>query len=130
MVQGGAGGRPGSPERERFWFRDEPGDWKSIFGGPAWTQVPDGQWYLHLFAPEQPDFNWTNPEVHQEFHSVLRFWFDRGVDGIRIDSAAVLVKNFEGGDPRRLHRPARGARHLPELAEPGGQRVHGPDLHR
>ncbi|WP_062350023.1 glycoside hydrolase family 13 protein [Herbidospora yilanensis] len=90
---------PGSPERERFWFRDEPGDWKSIFGGPAWTQVPDGQWYLHLFAPEQPDFNWTNPEVHQEFHDVLRFWFDRGVDGIRIDSAAVLVKNFEGGDP-------------------------------
>ncbi|WP_214411635.1 glycoside hydrolase family 13 protein [Sphaerisporangium fuscum] len=90
---------PGSPERQRFWFRDEPGDWKSIFGGPAWTQVPDGQWYLHLFAPEQPDFNWTNPEVHEYFHEVLRFWFDRGVDGIRIDSAAVLVKDFDGGDP-------------------------------
>ncbi|MEO5873701.1 MAG: glycoside hydrolase family 13 protein [Streptosporangiaceae bacterium] len=93
---------PGSPERERFWFRDEPGDWKSIFGGPAWSQVPgdeDGQWYLHLFAPEQPDFNWTNPEVHRDFHEVLRFWFDRGVDGIRIDSAAVLIKDFDGGDP-------------------------------
>ncbi|MEV4244093.1 glycoside hydrolase family 13 protein [Streptosporangium canum] len=90
---------PGSAARERFWFKDEPNDWKSIFGGPAWTQVPDGQWYLHLFAPEQPDFNWTNPEVHQEFHDVLRFWFDRGIDGIRIDSAAVLVKDFDGGDP-------------------------------
>ncbi|MGV9323449.1 glycoside hydrolase family 13 protein [Streptosporangium sandarakinum] len=90
---------PGSPERERFWFADEPGDWRSIFGGPAWTQVPDGQWYLHLFAPEQPDFNWTNPEVREEFRDVLRFWFDRDVDGIRIDSAAVLVKDFDGGDP-------------------------------
>ncbi|MFI6320050.1 glycoside hydrolase family 13 protein [Nonomuraea sp. NPDC050556] len=80
-------------KRDRFWFRDEPNDWQSIFGGPAWTQVEDGQWYLHLFAPEQPDFNWDNPEVHQEFHDVLRFWFDRGVDGIRIDSAALCVKS-------------------------------------
>ncbi len=79
--------------RDRFWFRDEPNDWRSIFGGPAWTQVPDGQWYLHLFAPEQPDFNWDNPEVHAEFEDVLRFWFDRGVDGVRIDSAALLLKS-------------------------------------
>ncbi|GAA3230104.1 glycoside hydrolase family 13 protein [Actinocorallia longicatena] len=89
---------PGSPERARFWFRPgtgdgPPNDWQSIFGGPAWTQVPDGEWYLHLFAPEQPDFNWTHPEVHQDFLDVLRFWFDRGVDGIRIDSAAVLIKD-------------------------------------
>ncbi|MEV4161565.1 glycoside hydrolase family 13 protein [Nonomuraea dietziae] len=79
--------------RDRFWFRDEPNDWRSIFGGPAWTQVEDGQWYLHLFDPGQPDFNWDNPDVHQEFHDVLRFWFDRGADGIRIDSAALLVKS-------------------------------------
>src|SRR5690606_21775428 len=79
--------------RDRFWFRDEPNDWQSIFGGPAWTQVPDGQWYLHLFAPEQPDCNWDNPEVHQEFEDVLRFWFDRGVDGVRVDSAALLYKS-------------------------------------
>ncbi|MFI7696536.1 glycoside hydrolase family 13 protein [Nonomuraea sp. NPDC049655] len=78
--------------RDRFWFRDEPGEWQSIFGGPAWTQVPDGQWYLHLFDPGQPDLNWTNPDVHREFHDVLRFWYDRGVDGIRIDSAALLAK--------------------------------------
>jgi alpha-glucosidase len=89
---------PGSPARERFWFRPgdgdgPPNDWQSIFGGPAWTQVPDGEWYLHLFAPQQPDFNWNSPAVHQEFLDVLRFWFDRGVDGIRIDSAAVLIKD-------------------------------------
>ena len=92
---------PGSVERERFLFRDgrpgglPPNDWQSIFNGPAWTQVPDGQWYLHLFAPEQPDFNWRNPEVVEEFHNILRFWLDRGVDGIRIDSAAVLFKDLD-----------------------------------
>ncbi|MDX6279285.1 MAG: alpha-glucosidase, partial [Kribbellaceae bacterium] len=94
FVQALAAG-PGSVERERFLFRDgrgelPPNDWQSIFNGPAWTQVADGQWYLHLFAPEQPDFNWRNPEVVEEFHAILRFWLDRGVDGIRIDSAAVL----------------------------------------
>jgi alpha-glucosidase len=89
---------PGSEARERFWFRPgkdggPPNDWQSIFGGPAWTQVPDGEWYLHLFAPEQPDFNWNSDAVREEFLDVLRFWFDRGVDGIRIDSAAVLIKD-------------------------------------
>jgi alpha-glucosidase len=89
---------PGSEARERFWFRPgkdggPPNDWQSIFGGPAWTQVPDGEWYLHLFAPEQPDFNWNSDAVREEFLDVLRFWYDRGVDGIRIDSAAVLIKD-------------------------------------
>ena len=73
-----------------------PTDLTSIFGGPAWTRLPDGEWYLHLFAPQQPDFNWNNPAVAAEFADVLRFWFDRGVDGFRIDSAAVCVKD---GDP-------------------------------
>jgi alpha-glucosidase len=99
---------PGSAARERFWFRPgrdggPPNDWQSIFGGPAWTQVADGEWYLHLFAPEQPDFNWNSPAVRDEFLDVLRFWFDRGVDGIRIDSAAVLIKDPDaepdGNDP-------------------------------
>ncbi|GAA2311198.1 glycoside hydrolase family 13 protein [Streptomyces kunmingensis] len=92
---------PGSPERDLFWFRDgrgaqgelPPNDWQSIFGGPAWTRVDDGQWYLHLFAPEQPDLNWRNPLVRAEYEDVLRFWFDRGVDGIRIDSAAMCSKD-------------------------------------
>jgi alpha-glucosidase len=97
---------PGSAERARFWFRPgrgpggdlPPNGWQSIFGGPAWTRItePDGrpgEWYLHLFAPEQPDFNWANPDVRAEFEDVLRFWFDRGADGIRIDSAALLTKD-------------------------------------
>ncbi|HET9138454.1 glycoside hydrolase family 13 protein [Actinophytocola sp.] len=99
---------PGSPQRQRFWFRPgrgpdgatPPTDLRSIFGGPAWTRVtePDGrpgEWYLHLFAAQQPDFNWNSPEVRTEFLDVLRFWLDHGVDGIRIDSAAVLVKDLE-----------------------------------
>jgi alpha-glucosidase len=83
---------PGSPERGRFWFCDHTNNWQSRFGGPAWTQVPDGEYYLHIFAPEQPDFNWSNPEVRTEFEDILRFWFDRGVDGIRIDTAGMLTK--------------------------------------
>src|SRR5579862_3709008 len=92
---------PGSPARERFWFRPgtgvdhelPPNGWQSIFGGPAWTRVADGEWYLHLFAPAQPDLNWQHPEVWAEHEDILRFWFDRGVAGVRIDSAALLVKD-------------------------------------
>jgi alpha-glucosidase len=87
---------PGSPQRQRFHFRSggqtPPNNWQSIFKGPAWTRLPDGDWYLHLFAPEQPDLNWEHPEVRAEFADVLRFWLDRGVDGIRIDVAHGLVK--------------------------------------
>jgi len=92
----------GSPARERYIFRDgagadgelPPTDWQSIFGGPAWTRVPDGQWYLHLFAKEQPDFNWDNDEVRADFRTTLRFWSDRGVDGFRVDVAHGLVKDL------------------------------------
>jgi alpha-glucosidase len=91
---------PGSPERERYLFRDgrgvdgaePPNNWMSLFGGPAWTRVPDGQWYLHLFDTEQPDLNWDLAEVRDEFDAVIRFWLDRGVDGIRIDVAHGMVK--------------------------------------
>ncbi|MFF1302412.1 glycoside hydrolase family 13 protein [Streptomyces sp. NPDC058307] len=92
---------PGSPERERFIFREgrgengsePPNDWHAAFGGPTWTRTPDGQWYLHLFAPEQPDLNWDNDEVRVEFESILRFWFDLGVDGFRIDVAHGMAKD-------------------------------------
>ncbi|WSQ11036.1 glycoside hydrolase family 13 protein [Streptomyces sp. NBC_01231] len=92
---------PGSPERKRFIFRDgkgengslPPNDWYAAFGGPTWTRTPDGQWYLHLFAPEQPDLNWDNAEVRAEFESILRFWFDLGVDGFRIDVAHGMAKD-------------------------------------
>ncbi|MEU6998318.1 glycoside hydrolase family 13 protein [Nonomuraea sp. NPDC046570] len=83
---------PGSPERDWYVFRDEPNDWESIFGGPAWTRTGDGQWYLHLFDSGQPDLNWDNPEVRAEFRDILRFWLDRGVDGFRVDVAHGLVK--------------------------------------
>ncbi|TRW45409.1 glycoside hydrolase family 13 protein [Georgenia yuyongxinii] len=97
---------PGSPERDRFFFRAgrgargdlPPNDWASVFGGPAWTRVsePDGtpgEWYLHLFAPAQVDLNWRNAQVRAEFEDVLRFWFDRGVAGIRVDSATMISKD-------------------------------------
>ncbi|WP_290857844.1 glycoside hydrolase family 13 protein [Hamadaea sp.] len=91
---------PGAPERDLFIFGDgqgeqgelPPNDWESIFGGPAWTRVPDGQWYLHLFDPGQPDFNWEHPAVRAEFRDILRFWLDRGVDGFRIDVAHGMIK--------------------------------------
>ena len=102
---------PGSPERARYHFHDglgehgelPPSDWPSHFGGPAWTRVTEtagenagrpGQWYLHLFASEQPDLNWDNPEVREDFHTTLRFWSDRGVDGFRVDVAHALVKDM------------------------------------
>lgn len=96
---------PGSPERERYFFRDglgedgsqPPNNWPSVFGGPAWTRLtePDGrpgQWYLHLFAPEQPDLDWSHPDVGDDLDETLRFWLDLGVDGFRIDVAHGLAK--------------------------------------
>ncbi|MEQ4547570.1 glycoside hydrolase family 13 protein [Nocardioides kribbensis] len=91
---------PGSAERARYLFREgrgedgsqPPNNWSSVFGGPAWTRVEDGQWYLHLFDSTQPDLDWRNPEVGDMFEDVLRFWLDRGVDGFRVDVAHGLVK--------------------------------------
>jgi len=96
---------PGSPERARYVFRAgkgktgelPPNDWRSVFGGEAWSRVPEadgspGEWYLHLFDVTQPDLEWSHPEVRAEFVSVLRFWLDRGVDGFRVDVAHGLVK--------------------------------------
>ena len=91
---------PSSPERDRYMFREgrgengeePPNNWKSLFGGRAWTRVPDGQWYLHLFDSSQPDLNWENPEVWEEFRAILRFWLDRGADGFRVDVAHGMVK--------------------------------------
>jgi len=88
---------PGSAARGRYVFREGRGDqppnnWQSVFGGPAWTRVADGQWYLHLFDPSQPDFDWSNEEVRQDFRDTLRFWLDRGADGFRVDVAHGLVK--------------------------------------
>ncbi|WP_261562457.1 glycoside hydrolase family 13 protein [Frankia tisae] len=94
---------PGGPERELYIFRDgrgpdgsePPNNWMSVFGGPAWTRVPDGQWYLHLFDTGQPDWNWDHPAVRADHEATLRFWLDRGVDGFRIDVSHGLVKDGE-----------------------------------
>jgi alpha-glucosidase len=112
---------PGSPERELFWFRPglgengelPPNNWASIFGGRAWTRTTNddgapGEWYLHLFDPGQPDFNWNSPIVRNEFEDILRFWFDRGVDGIRIDSAALLIKDNDLADADLTGGPGAG----------------------
>ncbi|MEU3824091.1 glycoside hydrolase family 13 protein [Streptomyces sp. NPDC029080] len=93
---------PGSAARDRYVFRPgrgahgelPPTDWQSVFGGSAWRRVPDGEWYLHLFAPEQPDLNWGNEEVRADFRTTLRFWSDRGVDGFRVDVAHGLAKDL------------------------------------
>ncbi|HZK04856.1 MAG TPA: glycoside hydrolase family 13 protein [Actinomycetaceae bacterium] len=164
---------PGSPERARYWFRDGGGDgtdggghggghgggghgggghgggdipnnWRSVFGGPAWTRVSDRedahaspwqgdrQWYLNLFDSSQPDLNWENPEVREEFRSILRFWLDRGVDGFRVDVAHGLVKDpalpdWEG----RVHmvegvdEPVRGPRPIaPMYDQPGVHEIY------
>lgn len=86
----------GSKERDFYHFRQggdlAPNNWVSMFGGPAWTRLEDGSWYLHLFDSSQPDLNWDNPDVREEFEKILRFWLDRGVDGFRVDQPHAMVK--------------------------------------
>jgi alpha-glucosidase len=107
---------PGAPQRNRYFFRDgrgdhgdqPPNDWISAFGGPAWTRIrtqdgQPGQWYLHQFAPEQPDLNWDEPGVRDDFDDILRFWFDRGIDGLRVDAAPAMAK--APGLPDAGHHP-------------------------
>ncbi len=113
----------GSPERARYHFVDgkgpdgsePPSDWNSVFGGPAWTQVDDGQWYLHLFDSSQPDLNWDNPEVVAEYLDIFRFWLDRGADGFRVDVAHGLAKDTTwpdlGGENQRILAGAKSVGH-------------------
>ena len=117
-------------KRDWYVWADEPNNWTSTFGGSAWTKHPEvGRYYLHNFLPEQPDLNWWNDGVRDEFEETLRFWFDRGIAGFRIDVAHALVKDAElrdnpsvgkGEGPARgarlQHEPTGGARDLPPLA--------------
>jgi alpha-glucosidase len=103
------------PHRGRYYFFDSksdgtpPNNWESDFGGSAWTKdESSGQWYLHLFAPEQPDLNWWNPEVPQEFEKILKFWLDRGVDGYRIDVASALFKRHDMAGRPLINNPLTG----------------------
>jgi len=118
---------PGSPERELFIFREgqgpagaaPPNNWPSNFGGPAWTRVADGQWYLHLFDSGQPDWNWRNPRVVAMFEKVIRFWLDRGVAGLRIDVAHGVFKDPDLADTPTTVRSVvpSGYYHRPEIHE-------------
>jgi alpha-glucosidase len=118
---------PGSPERQRYIFRPgrgpggglPPNNWCSFFGCSAWTRVvePDGtpgEWYLHLFAPEQPDLNWDNAGVHAEFESILRFWLHLGIDGFRVDAAPGLIKHPDLPDVGAEQRRVLAAPNLPD----------------
>ena len=118
----------GSAARARYLFREgrgeqgelPPNNWQSNFGGGAWERVEDGQWYLHLFDATQPDLDWTNPEVGDEFESVLRFWLDRGADGFRIDVAHGLVKAEGLPDaPPFRHELAGRTADMPMWDQPG-----------
>ncbi|MBY8876422.1 glycoside hydrolase family 13 protein [Actinacidiphila acidipaludis] len=131
---------PGSPARERFWFRPgrgengelPPNNWPSQFGGPAWTRTtnPDGtpgDWFLNLFDSEQPDLNWNHPEVRAEHEDILRFWFDRGAGGVRIDSAAMVSKDPDLPD---LPGPDSGAASGPASPHPYIDRDDLHDIYR
>ncbi len=125
---------PGSPAWQRYHCvrgaddgASPPNDWRSAFGGSAWDPIldasgqPSGWWYLHLFDSAQPDFNWDHPDVRADFEATLRFWFDRGIDGFRIDVATGLVKS--PGYPRSGEDQgpdlAFGEGHLPQWDQPG-----------
>ncbi|HWH32291.1 MAG TPA: alpha-amylase family glycosyl hydrolase [Egibacteraceae bacterium] len=110
---------PDSPYRDYYIWRDgrvpgppeqggePPNNWVSVFGGRAWSyDRASGQWWLHLFLPEQPDLNWANPGVRDEFDRILRFWLERGVDGFRIDVAHALAKHPDLPDIPEARRPA------------------------
>ena len=125
---------PGSAARNRYIFRDGRGpgglapqnNWQSVFGGLAWTRVvePDGnpgQWYLHLFDPEQPDLNWENPEVFDDLEKTLRFWLERGIDGFRIDVAHGMAK------PPCL--PDTYVEMRPRILNDGDPRFNHPNVH-
>jgi alpha-glucosidase len=128
-----------SPMRDRFVIRpgrgsrgeEPPNNWPSVFGGPAWSRLPDGEWYLHLFAPEQPDLDWTNPAVPDEFERIMRFWLDRGVDGFRVDVAHGMAK--EPGLPDfdlSILPPPDAVAHTPDPADVRWDRDAVHDVHR
>ena len=127
LFQAALAAPPGSRERELFVFREgrgrdggePPNNWPSNFGGPAWTRVPDGQWYLHLFDPGQPDWNWRDPEVRGLFEKVIRFWLDRGVAGLRVDVAHGLFKDPDLADAASTirSRVPSGYYHRPETRD-------------
>lgn len=95
-----------------------------MFGGPAWTRLPDDEWYLHLYDRAQPDLNWRHPEVRAEFHRILRFWLDRGVAGFRIDCAHSLLKHPDLPDVGADAPPVPGTASFPNHPQGDRDEVH------
>ncbi len=112
----------GDPSRDRYHIRpgrgidgsEPPTDWIAVFGGSAWEQLDDGEWYLHLFDTSQPDLNWTNTEVQEEFQDIFRFWCELGADGFRVDVAHGLAKDMsfpDAGEAAELLSNAKTPNH-------------------
>ena len=124
-----------NPRRDWYIWRDPapdggpPNNWISDFGGSAWQYDPaTGQYYYHAFLKEQADLNWRNPEVRQAMTDVLRFWFDRGVDGFRIDVLWHMVKHadFPDNPANPAYRPEMGEMHaVLQLHSTDQPEVHG-----
>jgi alpha-glucosidase len=134
---------PDSPLRDFYIWRDPapgggpPSNWVSHFGGPAWTfDEASGQYYCHLFLPEQPDLNWQNEELRSRFDDVFRFWCERGVDGFRVDVAHALVKHPDFPDNPVAHevgtrcRPLGGVRLVRPPVRPRSGRQRGASIRR
>ena len=115
---------PVSPKRDYYFFREAhddspPNNWLSVFGGTAWTKEPNGsQYYLHSFLDKQPDLNWANPEVQDEFRKIVRFWCDLGIDGFRIDAI-----NWLGKHPELIDEP-ENLDYIPDGNDPYGRLHH------
>jgi alpha-glucosidase len=110
-----------NPKADWYIWRDSPNNWQSIFGGRAWTYVPErGQHYYHMFLPEQPDVNWRNPDVRAAMLGVVDFWLRRGVDGFRLDVFNVYFKDAEFRDnpPRPGLRGFDRQRHVYDFDRP------------
>ena len=77
----------------------EPNNWESIFNGSTWEfDESTKQYYFHLFSKKQPDLNWENPDVRQAVFEMMNWWFEKGIDGFRVDAITHIKKNFEAGD--------------------------------
>jgi alpha-glucosidase len=101
-------------KRDWYLWRDEPNNWLSNFGGPAWTwDATTAQYYYHSFLKQQPDLNWRNPQVRAAMFDVLRFWLERGVDGFRVDVMWLLIKDdqFRDNPPNPGYRPGESSSH-------------------
>ncbi len=97
-----------NPYRDYYHWADEPRtNWQSFFSGSTWEYDEQAEaYYLHLFSKKQPDLNWENPKLRQEMHDIMRFWFDKGIDGFRIDVIPFISKRLDwpDGDPNNFEQ--------------------------